>query len=371
MTEPDLPVTMLTGGDFDPTPDTDGTPVRFTPAPDDDAGPPLICYPTTADLELVARATGGGIRSAEVLPKYEDDEDGAGYLPMLSEPHSVAATIDLGNGLHLDVDGDQRAVGIEYLNGRDNALRSLLALFGRLQPVGEDVYLAAAEAWLTVAGLNSFDCPDTPQALAADDAFRKAIDTSVVLTEQRLCLDAAEVMRRARRREDELRTDRDALQAAREVAEVDIATLVDQLRRTEAERDASQVYNDHCQSVADKWCASANAARAERDTLAGELTQAHRLASVRGAQVLHAEGVIRLVRDVLANLAGTCRYHGTDFGRLGQEPWGEPRCESCRQPWRATRALEALARYDRSVAAGTLPAGSGETSTEVSTGVEA
>lgn len=33
-----------------------------------------------------------------------------------------------------------------------------------------------------------------------------------------------------------------------------------------------------------------------------------------------------------------------DFGFLGFEPWGEPRCESCRQPWRVSRALVTLAR---------------------------
>lgn len=36
-----------------------------------------------------------------------------------------------------------------------------------------------------------------------------------------------------------------------------------------------------------------------------------------------------------------CRFHGDDFGRAGW--WrGEPRCESCRQPWRVTEALKAI-----------------------------
>jgi len=41
-----------------------------------------------------------------------------------------------------------------------------------------------------------------------------------------------------------------------------------------------------------------------------------------------------------------CQYHKSDFGYLG---WtghpnvSEPRCGSCRQPWRVTRAVAAIA----------------------------
>lgn len=38
-----------------------------------------------------------------------------------------------------------------------------------------------------------------------------------------------------------------------------------------------------------------------------------------------------------------CRYHGTDFERLGLQ-FGEPRCESCRHPWRIVRALAEVRR---------------------------
>lgn len=40
-----------------------------------------------------------------------------------------------------------------------------------------------------------------------------------------------------------------------------------------------------------------------------------------------------------------CRFHDDNFGFLGYEwPGGPPRCDSCKQPWRVTRALEALSR---------------------------
>lgn len=47
------------------------------------------------------------------------------------------------------------------------------------------------------------------------------------------------------------------------------------------------------------------------------------------------------IRQALAELPTKCRYHGTDFGKLGFE-WGEPRCEVCRPPWHRQQALAAL-----------------------------
>lgn len=58
------------------------------------------------------------------------------------------------------------------------------------------------------------------------------------------------------------------------------------------------------------------------------------------------------IRAALSNAPQSCRYHGTDFGFVGTEngqPWGEPRCESCKQPWRVTRALAALDQLDARV----------------------
>lgn len=49
----------------------------------------------------------------------------------------------------------------------------------------------------------------------------------------------------------------------------------------------------------------------------------------------------------LNTLPTRCRYHGDQFDALGFQ-WGEPRCESCRQPYLATEALAALHRVRRS-----------------------
>lgn len=36
----------------------------------------------------------------------------------------------------------------------------------------------------------------------------------------------------------------------------------------------------------------------------------------------------------------TCRYHGTEFEKLGTEILGgSPRCDSCKAPWRRTQLL--------------------------------
>lgn len=58
------------------------------------------------------------------------------------------------------------------------------------------------------------------------------------------------------------------------------------------------------------------------------------------------EVALAAARTALQHAEQTCRYHGTDFARLGWE-FGEPRCDSCKQPWRVTRALDALAVAER------------------------
>lgn len=55
---------------------------------------------------------------------------------------------------------------------------------------------------------------------------------------------------------------------------------------------------------------------------------------------------LRLAFVALAASPQRCRYHGNDFGRLGWER-GEPRCDSCKQPWRNDRALSAIDRAIR------------------------
>lgn len=54
---------------------------------------------------------------------------------------------------------------------------------------------------------------------------------------------------------------------------------------------------------------------------------------------------LSIIQAALVNAPTSCRYHGTDWGALGWEgPRGgdEPRCDSCKQPWRVSRALDAL-----------------------------
>jgi hypothetical protein len=51
------------------------------------------------------------------------------------------------------------------------------------------------------------------------------------------------------------------------------------------------------------------------------------------------------VEAALKLLPSVCRYHGEDFGKLGYEgPHGQPRCESCRAPWRRMCGLAAVQR---------------------------
>jgi hypothetical protein len=47
----------------------------------------------------------------------------------------------------------------------------------------------------------------------------------------------------------------------------------------------------------------------------------------------------------LAEAEQVCRYHGPDFEKSGMRQ-GLPRCDSCKQPFRVRRALDALAGLD-------------------------
>jgi hypothetical protein len=54
---------------------------------------------------------------------------------------------------------------------------------------------------------------------------------------------------------------------------------------------------------------------------------------------------LRLAYQALTHMDLECRYHHGDFGYLGWtgHPYtSEPRCDSCKRPWRAVRALEAV-----------------------------
>lgn len=55
---------------------------------------------------------------------------------------------------------------------------------------------------------------------------------------------------------------------------------------------------------------------------------------------------LAVIQAALAAAPQTCRYHGNQFDRLGME-YGEPRCDSCKQPWRVVRALDAVDRLAR------------------------
>ena len=51
---------------------------------------------------------------------------------------------------------------------------------------------------------------------------------------------------------------------------------------------------------------------------------------------------LHLALDALALSPQCCPYHGQDFDKLGREPWGPPRCDSCKLPWHVSRALIAV-----------------------------
>lgn len=50
---------------------------------------------------------------------------------------------------------------------------------------------------------------------------------------------------------------------------------------------------------------------------------------------------LRCAYDALEGAGTACPYHGREFDKLGTRN-GVPNCESCRQPWRVCRALEAI-----------------------------
>lgn len=52
--------------------------------------------------------------------------------------------------------------------------------------------------------------------------------------------------------------------------------------------------------------------------------------------------VHRVVREALIHAERQCRYHRDQFDFLGTYHDGTPRCESCQQPWRVRRALDAI-----------------------------
>lgn len=59
-----------------------------------------------------------------------------------------------------------------------------------------------------------------------------------------------------------------------------------------------------------------------------------------------AQSALRFARQALESAPQRCLYHGTEFDKLGMQ-WGEPRCESCQQPWRVVRALKEIELVDR------------------------
>lgn len=72
--------------------------------------------------------------------------------------------------------------------------------------------------------------------------------------------------------------------------------------------------------------------------------------------VLVAEA-LRRAQEALIHVERSCRYHGTDFLRLGTEPFerGLPRCDSCKTPYRRKRALDAIDAAVRSQLPGEVP----------------
>lgn len=56
-----------------------------------------------------------------------------------------------------------------------------------------------------------------------------------------------------------------------------------------------------------------------------------------------------VIRAALMKAPQQCLFHGQDWDRLGFD-YGEPRCESCRQPWRVVRALAEVDQIAREAA---------------------
>lgn len=58
-----------------------------------------------------------------------------------------------------------------------------------------------------------------------------------------------------------------------------------------------------------------------------------------------------IIRQALDSAPVECRYHGTDFDRLGRQgSHGEPRCDTCRPAWRTMCARAALRRVQETLA---------------------
>lgn len=55
---------------------------------------------------------------------------------------------------------------------------------------------------------------------------------------------------------------------------------------------------------------------------------------------------LRCIHDALEHAEQECPYHGSDWERPGFSR-GEPRCDSCKQPWRVSRALRAVKILER------------------------
>jgi hypothetical protein len=71
-----------------------------------------------------------------------------------------------------------------------------------------------------------------------------------------------------------------------------------------------------------------------RTLIAAELTRRH--------PPMPPTGDLATIRAALIRAEQHCRYHDQEFERLGLESWGEPRCDSCKQPWRVVQALAAV-----------------------------
>lgn len=54
-------------------------------------------------------------------------------------------------------------------------------------------------------------------------------------------------------------------------------------------------------------------------------------------------GQLAIIQEALVNAPTHCRFHQQRWDFLGRErPGGLPRCDSCKQPWRVQRALDAV-----------------------------
>lgn len=65
------------------------------------------------------------------------------------------------------------------------------------------------------------------------------------------------------------------------------------------------------------------------------------------ARARWAQNALRLAVAALGHESTSCCYHGTDFAKSGMER-GLPRCDSCKQPFRVRKALDAAAALTES-----------------------